>query len=220
MKLTHETLKKLYVNDLKLPDTFHGRDTPKTKYPQMWESFNTTIRNSAIDVVAAMQAGHDVWVWSDQHFGHKNIIGYANRPFSTIEEMNNTMIANYKLVVKPTDIVIWTGDIAFMSESKTSQLLKELPGYKIHIVGNHDIDKKTRQPYVLEVDEQYPCYALNLDDITLAFTHYPMDNIPKNCHNVAGHIHQNHANKWNTIVCVEHTNYAPKNLKDILATLI
>ncbi len=31
---------------------------------------------------------------SDTHFGHKNVIGFCNRPYDSIEEMNEELIEN------------------------------------------------------------------------------------------------------------------------------
>lgn len=35
-----------------------------------------------------------VWVTSDTHFSHKNIIEYCNRPFKDIYHMNETLVKN------------------------------------------------------------------------------------------------------------------------------
>ena len=50
---------------------------------------------------------------SDTHFGHANIIKYCNRPFSSLEEMNSTIIRNWNEMVKPEDTVFFLGDFCF-----------------------------------------------------------------------------------------------------------
>jgi calcineurin-like phosphoesterase family protein len=215
MKIPNERLRELYLKDLTLPDIHHGRTTPKTKYPASWAAINSTYKNGPLDIAKAVEEGRNVWIWSDTHFGHKNIIAYAERPFNSIEAMNNQMIANYLTVVQPNDVVIWLGDIGFMSENKINEVLDSLPGYKIHIIGNHDMHRDGKV-YKLNMDEQHLCYSLGIGGIELLFTHYPLDTVPSNCQNVCGHIHQNHANVWNTIACVEHLDYTPANLNNLI----
>ena len=36
---------------------------------------------------------------ADQHFGHQNIIGYCDRPFHSVGEMNAVLVANWNAVV-------------------------------------------------------------------------------------------------------------------------
>ena len=73
---------------------------------------------------------------SDWHLGHRNIIKY--RPeFSSIQEHDQTLIANFNTLVTKRDIVYFLGDIAFTEEA--IEQLKELNHCrKILVMGNHD----------------------------------------------------------------------------------
>ncbi|MFV0428696.1 MAG: hypothetical protein ACK5KO_04625 [Arachnia sp.] len=52
------------------------------------------------------------FVTSDHHFGHARLIELAERPFSSVSEMNDALIANWNRVVGPTDTVLHLGDLA------------------------------------------------------------------------------------------------------------
>lgn len=45
------------------------------------------------------------YVIADTHFNHANIIGYCNRPFKTVEEMNSKLISNWNNTVAKDDII-------------------------------------------------------------------------------------------------------------------
>lgn len=81
----------------------------------------------------------NVWFTSDMHYGHTNIIKYANRPFKHVDEMDQAMEDNWRAVVKPGDTVYVLGDCAFYKDqSKTIRLFQRLPGQKHLVWGNHD----------------------------------------------------------------------------------
>lgn len=86
---------------------------------------------------------------SDEHFYHTRVIEYCNRPFATVEEMNEIMILKWNQVVKPTDTVFCFGDFS-MAFRSVELFTKRLNGYKILIAGNHDFvhpaHKKSRNP--------------------------------------------------------------------------
>ena len=71
------------------------------------------------------------------HFGHASIIRLANRPFSTTEEMDETMIENWNRVVKPGDTVFHLGDFEYKNLAK-KDYKSRLKGNTIWLHGNHD----------------------------------------------------------------------------------
>ena len=78
------------------------------------------------------------WYTSDLHFYHKNIIQYSNRPFSSIEEMNQTMINRWNEKVGENDTVHVVGDVFFCSFTEAKKIMDQLKGKKILYIGNHD----------------------------------------------------------------------------------
>lgn len=84
------------------------------------------------------------FVTSDQHFYHKNIISYCNRPFKDWCEMNTVMTEAWFDKVKKDDIVFHLGDVfcgcgvVGVSTEQAITFWNSLPGKKILIKGNHD----------------------------------------------------------------------------------
>lgn len=90
-----------------------------------------------------------IYITSDPHFNHANVIPYCNRPYSSVEEMNEALIANWNSVIKPEDTIYCLGDFSFHIRS-VEQFMPRLNGKKILISGNHDwthpANKKSRNP--------------------------------------------------------------------------
>ena len=74
---------------------------------------------------------------SDQHFGHFNIIRLCQRPFETVEEMDEVMLAKWNAKVKDSDRVFILGDLFFRARDPEGPL-RRLKGRKTLILGNHD----------------------------------------------------------------------------------
>jgi calcineurin-like phosphoesterase family protein len=85
-----------------------------------------------------------IFFTSDMHLGHKNIIKYSSRPFSSVEEMDQTIIDNYNSVVKQGDTVYDLGDFCFRNPKL---YLDRFNVPSIRIKGSHDHDIK--EPYIL-----------------------------------------------------------------------
>jgi calcineurin-like phosphoesterase family protein len=77
-----------------------------------------------------------IWFSSDHHFDHANIIKYDNRPFSSVDEMNEEMVKRWNLRVLPSDIIYYLGD--FSLNRAALRFVKRLNGIKFLIPGNHD----------------------------------------------------------------------------------
>jgi len=108
--------------------------------------------------------GAKVFFTSDTHFTHANIIRFCSRPFKNVEEMDETMIANWNRVVSENDIVFHLGDFCMGGSSKWTNVLNRLNGKIYLIIGNHDMknlkqscsdrfEKVAMQMYI-EVDKQ------------------------------------------------------------------
>jgi len=78
------------------------------------------------------------WFTSDLHFGHLNIISYANRPFDDVEEMNAGLRDRWNACVADDDEVWVLGDVAMGRISHTLPLVGGLNGRKLLVAGNHD----------------------------------------------------------------------------------
>lgn len=117
----------------------------------------------------------NIYVTSDLHFGHKNIIKYENRPFNNIEEMDRAIIDLWNKTINDEDLIYILGDFSWYKGEKTNEILKTLKGNKILIIGNHDKnfleDKKFNKDLFQEI-----CYykELKVNKQKIILFHYPI----------------------------------------------
>lgn len=83
-----------------------------------------------------------IYVISDHHFYHSNIINYERPEFSNVCEMNEHIINSHNSVVSVDDIVIFLGDFSF-KKGVIKELLSRMNGHKYLLLGNHDNPKIT-----------------------------------------------------------------------------
>lgn len=112
---------------------------------------------------------------SDTHFGHENVIKYDNRPFASLEEMEEEMIKRWNSAVGKGDNVYILGDFCWTSKPELIVgLLKRLNGNKMLIKGNHDRgldDKKVKNAfgqYIKETDK------ICINGKNIVMSHYPI----------------------------------------------
>jgi calcineurin-like phosphoesterase family protein len=82
------------------------------------------------------------YLWADTHFGHNKILEFASstRKFSSVEEMNESMISKWNETVRQCDEIYFLGDFSFEKDPTATYL--RLHGKKHLIVGNHDENRK------------------------------------------------------------------------------
>lgn len=175
----------------------------------------------------------NIWIISDTHFGHRNIIDYCKRPFTSVHEMNQAMIDGWNEVVKPWDHVWHLGDVYFHKgfadlKYTIEDVLSQLPGHKRLVLGNHDDGKDQ----VLQRYFQKIVMWRMMPEIGLLLTHVPVHPSSlgvrvaddpneigpevRQLWNAHGHIHQNISpGPRYKNMCVEWTNYKPVNLDEV-----
>lgn len=133
-----------------------------------------------------------VYFIADMHLGHANILKHCNRPFSSVEEMDETLIENWNSRVTDRDDVWIIGDFAFRTAVSAEVYLKNLKGHKHLVKGNHDhtwmkgFDVRRYFESVNEIAE------LRLDGKHIVMCHYPMMSWNKSHYGsylIYGHIH-------------------------------
>jgi calcineurin-like phosphoesterase family protein len=161
---------------------------------------------------------------SDHHFDHRNIVRLCNRPFETLEDMQQTMIDNWNSVVGQNDRVYILGDFAF-SQKTFEIIVPKLKGYKTFIKGNHDRKalKKCKfdvTQYVSILDDSIHNVMDNNRKVILC--HYPLyewEDSYKGSIHLFGHCHSNiGVNPRNNAydVGVDCWNFTPKTLDEIV----
>jgi len=113
-----------------------------------------------------------IYFTSDLHFFHTNILKYDNRPFSNVEEMNKALIDNWNSIIKKDDIVYILGDFGYIQIHEGIEILKQLKGKKILILGNHD-NHTVNNYYKMGFDLVLQEAVIKCGQKTFKLAHYP-----------------------------------------------
>lgn len=117
-----------------------------------------------------------VFFTSDTHFGHKAIMDYCKRPFSSVDEMNKMLVSNWNEVVSEGCTVFHLGDFAFGGLPFWEDIRSRLKGRIILIKGNHDgrqnLQNINRLQELFDIIELE--MVINLDGHPIILNHYPL----------------------------------------------
>lgn len=164
-----------------------------------------------------------IYLYADPHFNHRNMAevftlsdGSKARPFTSVEEMDQTLLSNYREAVGEEDVVWWLGDVCFKPHQQMIDLIASLPGRRHLILGNHDRENVGR--YVRMGFEKI---RSSWQTDHLLITHIPVH--PNSLSrrgtpmvNVHGHTHTACYDGPYVNVCVEQTQYRPIAWEEVL----
>lgn len=114
----------------------------------------------------------EIFFTSDLHFGHAKVIEYSNRPFKSVEEMDERLIKNWNQQAGPEDTIIVVGDFfMYHKKEKLREIMSRLNGYKILVRGNHDMTA----PEMFNIGFHHVCESMTMRiaNETVNISHYP-----------------------------------------------
>lgn len=145
------------------------------------------------------------FIWSDTHFNHTNICGptlskwdKGYRNYTSLEEMNETLLEAINSTVDVGDELIHVGDFLFGKKSLLPDFLNRIRCKRIHLVfGNHDKwlwnDVKPEFKHFAEMFASAQFYMERRHNgLLVSIFHYPIgswDEIGRGGVNLHGHCH-------------------------------
>lgn len=87
-----------------------------------------------------------IMLCGDTHFGHDNLLKptYDNRPFDTVEDMNDHFVSEWNKAVGPNDVMLIMGDFFMRGTRLIDSIFPYLNGQCVLCRGNHDHNKQLK----------------------------------------------------------------------------
>jgi calcineurin-like phosphoesterase family protein len=130
-----------------------------------------------------------VFFTADTHFGHARALTMRKRPFASLEEMDEVLIARWNATVGEDDDVYHLGDFASFESEDVGAYRDRLNG-RIHLIlGNNDEPGAIARARFATVGE---LRELTIEEQRIFLCHYPMRDWPnawRGAWHVFGHVH-------------------------------
>ena len=147
-----------------------------------------------------------LFLTSDLHFGHRNVIRFCDRPYEDEKDMTGALISNWNDTVRQNDFVFSLGDFSWWTgRHEVKKLVSRLHGKKFFIPGNHC---KEGMYELVDDNEFHECSDIvhlyvrgtegdprfaECKTYELVLCHYPLTTWSHadhpNCYHFFGHIH-------------------------------
>lgn len=182
-----------------------------------------------------------LYLISDTHFDHGNIIKYCDRPFDSASEMDEVMRENWNERVEYGDTVLFGGDLAMASGATAIEYFETLRGQLVLLDGNHDDIPENKAPFPI-LKSYYFTYTYEGEGYEFYYTHWPIgpqyqeeDNWPHYAEPpdwfdgwyLHGHTHNNNVDKFPFVnpsekfvnLSVELLEYTPIEIEELIPIL-
>lgn len=139
---------------------------------------------------------------SDLHLFHENAIRFDQRPFTSIEQMHDTILKNWNDRVMNGDYVYILGDVSLRGKNEDLiALVARLKGRKVLIRGNHDdVSDYRYQQLFTEICDYKEIYdSIGKDKYGLILSHYPIfswKNMGRGKILLYGHTHESEEDRF------------------------
>lgn len=146
---------------------------------------------------------------SDTHFNHERIITLSNRPFASVQDMEDALVANWNERVGPDDTVYHLGDFAMHPRDEIPRILSRLNGKIVLVDGNHD--HKRTLAYFPETVHRLDAVV---DGVAVHMVHNPAQAHPADGQIVlCGHVHEKwaHVQRGGTVPADDTPDHAYKS---------
>ncbi len=166
----------------------------------------------------------NIWIITDTHFGHENILKFCNRP----KNFEGLILKRLKNNIKEDDILIHLGDVAWREEKSWNEILTAINVKRKWLIrGNHD---KRSISWYLDRGWDFVGDQITLDVYgkKIVFSHVPVVdngydlNIHGHFHNINKRRHEPELvaikNDKQFLIMLEH-QYMPVALKSIIKNL-
>lgn len=123
--------------------------------------------------IPELELSGNVFFTSDTHFGHEKALRLFQRPFQSVEEMNETIIDRINKTTKKDDILIHLGDFAGdrTPVKQCREYFKKLDCENIYFLfGNHD----SSDLYLLGFQDTFQQVSAKINDQYIFLNHYMM----------------------------------------------
>jgi len=155
------------------------------------------INRPALVRVLLFKTMSNIFLCSDHHFHHQNILTFKRedgsplRVFNDVNHMNEYIVYQHNRTVGPKDKVYFLGDVTMSRNTIGLQILGRMNGEKILIKGNHDL--ASASAYLTHFKDIRGTHQLD----GLILSHIPIhpESLSRWKCNVHGHLHANRVMK-------------------------
>ena len=118
-----------------------------------------------------------IFFTSDWHIGHKKVLQLSDRPFKTVEEMAASLVRRYNATVPENGVCYFLGDMGLCKSSTIKEVVDQLNGTKVLVLGNHD--KKINAMYAMGFDVVMYGATITVGGQKVTMTHCPLLGVPR-----------------------------------------